>query len=130
MALLVESGKYRAINTTDKTIFLYVIMFTSEAYTLQDNTTIDRTIITYGESVVKAQYICSMQVENNWYLNQQTKHNVITVPTLTILHPLLEVNAVPDFHAIPTSVCIRTQAKQSIPRQPIFLTDYEYDYIL
>ena len=42
MTLLVESGKYGSINTTDtKTNGFYVIMLTSEAYTLQDNTTID-----------------------------------------------------------------------------------------
>ena len=43
----------------------YVIMFTSKAYTLQDNTTIDGKIITSGELVVKAQYICSIQVDTN-----------------------------------------------------------------
>ena len=49
MALLVESGKYGAINTTDTTSNgFYVIMFTSEAYTLQENTTIDGQIITAG----------------------------------------------------------------------------------
>ena len=42
-------------------------MFTSEAYTLQDNTTIDGQIITAGELVVKAQYISSMQLDTNWY---------------------------------------------------------------
>ena len=36
MASLVESGKYGAIDTTDTTTnVFYVIMFTSEAYTLQ-----------------------------------------------------------------------------------------------
>ena len=34
------------------------------------------------------------------------------------------------FHLIPTSVCSRTQAKKSISRQPICLTDADYDYIL
>ena len=49
MASLVESVKYRAINTTDTgTNGFYVIIFTSEAYTLQDNTTIDGKIITAG----------------------------------------------------------------------------------
>ena len=39
MALLVESVKYSAINTTDTTTNgFYVIMFTSEVYTLKDNT--------------------------------------------------------------------------------------------
>ena len=42
-------------------------MVTSEAYTLQDNTTIDGQIITAGELVVKAQYISSMQLDTNWY---------------------------------------------------------------
>ena len=50
--------------------------------------------------------------------------------TRTILHPQFEVNAITDFHAIPTSVCSRTQAKKSISRQPICLTDSDYDYIL
>ena len=42
VASLVQSGKYGTINTTwiAKKLF-YVIMFTSEAYILQYNTTID-----------------------------------------------------------------------------------------
>ena len=49
MAWLVKYGKYGAINTDDmtKNVF-YVIMFISEAYTLQNNTTIDRQIISAG----------------------------------------------------------------------------------
>ena len=70
--------------------------------------------------IVKAQYLCSMQVDTNWYWNQQTKHDVITVPTLTILHPQLEVNAVTNFHAIPTSVCTRTQFKSYIKTACMF----------
>ena len=61
--------------------------------------------------VVKAQYLCSTQVDTNWYWNQKPKQHVITVPTRTILHPQLEVNSVTDFHTIPKSVCTRTQAK-------------------
>ena len=87
MASLVESGTYGAINTTDtSTNGFYVIMFKSGAYTLQENKTIDGKIITAGELVVKSQYLCSMQIYTNWYLNQQSKHHVITVPTRTILH--------------------------------------------
>ena len=72
MASLVESGKYGAINTTyTSTNGFYVIMFTSGAYTLQDNTKIDGQIITAGELVVNEKYICSMQVDTNWYWNQQ-----------------------------------------------------------
>ena len=61
-------------------------MFTSGAYTLHENTTIDRHILIAGELVVNAKYLCSMQVDTNWYWNQQPNHHVITVPTRTILH--------------------------------------------
>ena len=106
--MLVESGKYGSINTTDTTTNgFYVVVFKSEAYTLQDNTTIDGQIITAGELVFKAQYICSVQVDMNWYWNQHPQYHVITVPTRTIFHPRLEVNEVTDFHAIPESVCTR-----------------------
>ena len=77
--------------------------------------------------VVKAQYICSMKVDTNWYRNKQHKHHVITVPTHIIIHPQLEVNSVTDFHAITTSVRTRTQAKKFISRHPVCLTDSDYD---
>ena len=68
MASLVESGKYGAKNKTDtSTNGFYVIMFTSGAYKLQENTKIDGQIITARELVFKAQYLCSMQVDTDWY---------------------------------------------------------------
>ena len=95
-------------------------MFKSEAYTLQENTKIDGQIITDGELVVEAHYLCSLQIDTNWYWNQQPKHHVITLTTCTILHPQLEVNAVTYFHAIPKSVCNRTQEKIHIKTAYIF----------
>ena len=80
--------------------------------------------------VDNAKYLCSMQVDTNWYWNQQPKHHVITLPTRTILHPQLEGDAITDFHLIHTSICSRTQAKKAISRQPICLTGADYDYIL
>ena len=71
-----------------------------------------------------------MQVDTNCYWNQHPQQNFIIVPTRTIIHPRLEVNEVTDFHRIPKSVCNRTQAKKSISRHPICLTDSDYDYIL
>ena len=66
MASLVESGKYGSINTTDtSTDGFYVIMFTSGAYTLQENTTIDGQILIAGELFFNAKYLCSMQVDTN-----------------------------------------------------------------
>ena len=71
MAALVELGKYGAINKTDTEINgFYVIIFTSEANKFQDTTTIYGQIITVGELVVKAQYICSMKVDTNSYWNK------------------------------------------------------------
>ena len=70
MASLVGSRKYVAINKTDmKTNGFYVIMFKSEAYTLHGNTKIYGQIITAEELVVKAQHLCSMKVDTNWYQN-------------------------------------------------------------
>ena len=55
LASLVESGTYGSIKTTyTSTNRYYVIMFTSAAYTLHYNTTIDGKIITAGKLVVKA----------------------------------------------------------------------------
>ena len=109
MASLVESGNYGAINTTyTSTNGFYVIMFTSGAYTIQENTNFDGQIITAGELVFKEKYLYYMQVDTNWYWNQQPKNHVITVPTCTILHPQLEVDAITDFYAVPTSICSRT----------------------
>ena len=72
MTSLVESGKYVAINTPDtSTNGFYVIIFKSGAYTIQENTTIDGQILIAGELVVNAKYLCSMQVDTNWYWNQQ-----------------------------------------------------------
>ena len=131
MASLVESVEYGSISTTyTATNIFYVIMFTSEAYTLQDNTTIYGQFFTAGKLVVKAQYLLSVQVDTNLYWNQHPQQHVITVPTRTTLHIRLEVNAVTYFHDIPKSVCNRTQAKKSISRYPICLTDSDYDYIL
>ena len=70
--------------------------------------------MTAGELVVKEKYLCFLQVATNWYCNQHPQHHVITVPTLTILHPRLEVNAVIYFHAITTSAFTRTQAKKKV----------------
>ena len=69
MASLFQSGKYGAINTTDtETYGFYVIIFKSEAYTFQDNTTIDGKIINACELVSKALYHCFLQESTNWFM--------------------------------------------------------------
>ena len=62
MASLVQYIYYGSIYTTDTSEMVsYVIMFVSEAYTLQDYTTCDREISSSGELVFKAQYLVCMQ---------------------------------------------------------------------
>ena len=72
MASLVQSGMCGDIYTDDTiTDGFYVIKFISEAYTLQNNKTIDGLVIYAVELVVNAQYLCSMQENTNWYWKQQ-----------------------------------------------------------
>ena len=54
-----------------------------------------------------------MQVNTNWYWYQHPQQYVSTVPTRTVLHPRLEVNAVTYFYDKPKSVCNRKQEKRS-----------------
>ena len=55
MASFVQSVKYGAINTDGTTTNgYYIIKFISEAYMLQNSTTIDRQVISTGKLVVKA----------------------------------------------------------------------------
>ena len=42
---------------------------------------------------------------------QHPQQKVITVPTFTIIYPLLGVTEITYIHDIPKSVCNRTQAK-------------------
>ena len=87
-------------------------------------------MITAGLLVVKSQYICSMKVYTNWYWDQHPQQHVIRVTTHTIIHPQLEVNAINHFHDTTKSLYNRKQEEKSISRQPICLTDSDYDYIL
>ena len=110
MTSLVQSGMYGAINTYYTTSNgFYVIQFISEAYTLQNNTSIYGQVIYSGELFVKFQYLCSIQENINWYLKQKLIQQTIMVPTGTILHPRLDVIIKRDVQDIPNNVCNRIQ---------------------
>ena len=131
MASLVKLDMYGAINTDDnKTNELYVIKFVSDAYTLQSNTTIDGQVISVGELVVKAKYLCSMQENTNWYWKQKPLQQTIIFPTRTIIHPRLEVIIIRYVQEIPKKLLSRNEEKNAIQRHPIIVTDADYDYIL
>ena len=57
------------------------------------------------------------------------QHTII-VPTHTIICPHLDVVVITVVQNILKSVYNRIQAKKSIQRHPIFLTNSDYDYIL
>ena len=121
MASLFQSSNYGAINTADTTTNkFYVINFISEAYTLQNNTTIDRKNISAGELAVKAQYICSVQVNNNGHWEKQTLKHTTIVPTCTILHPCLNVVGITYFKDIRKTFCNRIQAKKKAYKDILF----------
>ena len=112
MASLVQSDMYDDINTdVTTTNGLYFIKFLSEAYTLQNNTTIYGQVIYDGELVVKAKYLCSMQENTNWYWKQQPLQYTIIVPTRTILHTRLDVIIIRYVQDIPKNVCNSIQEK-------------------
>ena len=131
MASLVQLGMY-VVNNTDYNTSngFYVIKLISEAYTLQNNTTIYGQVISSGKLVAKAQYLCSMQKNTNWYWKQQPLQHTIIVPTRTILHPRLDVIVIIYVQDIPKNICSRNQAKKVIQRHPMIMTDADYDYIL
>ena len=131
MASLVKCVKCGAINTSDtsKSLF-YVIMFTLEESTIQNNATIDRKNVSAGELVVKAQYFCSIQEITNGFWDKYSQQQVNTVLELTIPYPRLGVIAIIDIHDINKNLCNRTQAKKAISRYHIFLTNSDENYIL
>ena len=113
MASLFQSGIYGAINTDDNTLNgFYFIQLLSEAYTLQNSTTINGKVISGGELVVKAQYFCSMQENTNWYWKQRQLQQTIIVPTRTILHPNIGVIIIRYVQDIPNKICSRNKAKK------------------
>ena len=104
---------YGAINTAYNTSNgFYVIKFVSDAYTLQSNTTIDGQVVSTGKLVIKAQYLCSMQENTNWYWKQQPLQQTILVPTCTILHPRLDVIVIRYVQDTPKNLCSSNQAKK------------------
>ena len=71
-----------------------------------------------------------MQENTNWYLKQQPLQQKIILPTRTIIHPPLVVIIIRYVQDIPKKICSRNVAKEAIQRNPIIMTDADYDYIL
>ena len=71
-----------------------------------------------------------MQENNNWQWKQQPLQQTIIFPTRTILHPYIDVITIIYVQDIPKDLCNIIQAKKSIQRHPIIMTDADYDYIL
>ena len=58
------------------------------------------------------------------------KKNPIGIVTRKIFHRRLDVITIIYAQDIPENICNRIQAKKSIQRHPILMTDSNYDYIL
>ena len=122
MTSLVQSGMYGAVITSENTTNgLYFIKFISEAYMLQNNTTIDGKYIYSSELVAKSQYLCYMQENTNRYWKHQPLQHTITFPTLTIIHPYLDVIIIRHVQDIPKKLCSMIQAQNFIQRHPIIM---------
>ena len=91
---------------------------------------IDGQVISSGGLVFKAQYLCSIQENYNWYQKQQSLQHNIIVPTRTILHTRLDVVRITYIQDIHKTICNRIQAKKSMQIHPICMTYNDYDYIL
>ena len=97
---------------------------------LQNNTTIDGKYIYSSELVTKSQYLCYMQENTNRYWKHQPLQHTITFPTLTIIHPYLDVIIIRHVQDIPKKICSMIQAQNFIQRHPIIMTDADSDYLL
>ena len=82
-----------------------MIEFFLEAYNLQDDATCDIQISSAGEIVFKPQYLSCIQEKRNWYWCQKQNQKFIILPTLTIIHPCIDIVSVKYVHDISRRVC-------------------------
>ena len=131
MASLVYSGNHCNINTTYKTTLgFYVLKYVSEDYTLKDDTIRDGKISTSDEFVVKAQYLIYIEGRDKVVLGAKTSSISHFFPTLTIVHPSIDVIVVKDVQDTPKIICITNQACQDLQRCYISTNDSDDNYIL
>ena len=69
------------------------------------------------------------EIKTDWYCKQQPLQQTIIVPTRTIINPFLDIIIIIYLQDIPKNLCSSNQAKKSIKRHPIIITDANYDYI-
>ena len=78
MSALVKTAKYCFINIADtKRMVYYVIKFTSESYTLREDTTCGGNFSLSGEIVFRDQYINCMQDNTKWYWGKSKQQDNI-----------------------------------------------------
>ena len=70
-----------------------------------------------------------MQENTNWYWKKQPLQKNIIVPTLTTLHPCLDVITIRYVQDIPKNTCSRIKAKEATQRHPITMNDDDDNYI-
>ena len=128
MAVLVQIGKYGAINTTyTTTMGYYVTKFLSEAYTLQECTTCDGKIGAANELIYQSTV---HELYARIHKLEQTKQQKnIIVLTLTIIYLCLDLMKITKSKQIPNIFYNRSKAQKALQRHPMRLTDSYHDFI-
>ena len=100
------------MNTTyTETMIYYLIKFVLEAYTIQEGTKCDGKMSTSGELVFKVKYFSCMQEKSEWFWEKKYQQQAIVVPSLTIVHPCLDVMVMKYVNYIPRGVGNKNQAR-------------------
>ena len=63
-------------------------------------------------------------------MGETHRQHVIVVPAHTIIHTCLDDMVVKYVQYITRSVCNRNKSKQALQIHPVYLTEYDHDYIL
>ena len=78
----------------------FAIQFVSEVYTLKEDTTHYRQIITDVELVVKANHSIFIIEKKKCHWEKKQQQKAVVVPTITIVHPYLDAMGLKYVHYI------------------------------
>ena len=129
LASTITENSYGSVNTDDpQTEGFYIVMFTSEPYSLQEEINVHGDIINCGTLVCDAKYCSPAQINSRWYVHLSDEGNETTIQVSKILTTQLSVEVVSDTSHLDRSVKTITQSELSI-KKPFKLSDFDYDCI-
>ena len=71
-----------------------------------------------------------MKSNTNWYWQQLETKLSVFIAIHTIFHPCLDVSTIKDVSYIPRILCNKKQARKSVQRHTICISDAYHGYIL